>query len=97
MDSVHFFKLTITTSVLIFLFCFFSPRAQELKRHLSQVEQLDQALQKFSHWSETLLSTLHSASQVNITDLQPAASQVKVQTVANRIFSMTIYSTVIRL
>ncbi|KAK6304736.1 hypothetical protein J4Q44_G00253220 [Coregonus suidteri] len=50
---------------------------QELQSHLSQVEQFDQALLKFFQWSETLLSTLHSTSLVNTTDLQPAVAQVK--------------------
>lgn len=58
-------------------------RIKELQSHLSLVEQFDQALIKFSQWSETILSTLHSASQVNISNLQAAATQVKVRTMLN--------------
>ena len=53
-------------------------RIKELQSQLFQVEQFDQSLLKFSQWSENLLSTLHSTSLVNITDLQPAVAQVKV-------------------
>lgn len=56
-----------------------SPRIKELQSHLSLVEQFDQALIKFSQWSETMLSNLHSASQVNIRNLQAATTQVKVR------------------
>uniref|UniRef100_A0A8C7ULC6 Spectrin repeat containing, nuclear envelope 1b n=1 Tax=Oncorhynchus mykiss TaxID=8022 RepID=A0A8C7ULC6_ONCMY len=45
-------------------------RIKELQSQLFQVEQFDQSLLKFSQWSENLLSTLHSTSLVNITDLQ---------------------------
>ncbi|KAF1374585.1 hypothetical protein PFLUV_G00230620 [Perca fluviatilis] len=52
-------------------------RIKELQSHLSLVEQFDQALLKFSQWSETMLSNLHSASQINISNLQSATTQVK--------------------
>lgn len=56
-----------------------SLRIKELQNHLSLVEQFDQALLKFSQWSETMLSNLHSTSQINISNLQAAAAQVKVR------------------
>lgn len=43
------------------------------------MEQFDQALGKFSQWSETMLSNLHSSSEINISNLQPAAAQAKVR------------------
>ena len=49
---------------------------------MSQVEQFDQALVKFSQWGESMLSTLHSASQINTTHLPPAVTQVKVRRTA---------------
>ncbi len=57
-----------------------SLRVKELQSHLSLVEQFDQALLRFSQWSETMLSNLHSASQVNISNLQSATTRVKVGT-----------------
>ena len=50
-----------------------------LQSHLSQVEQFDQALVKFSQWGENMLSTLHSTAQINTTHLPPAMTQVKVR------------------
>ncbi|KAJ0062855.1 hypothetical protein NL108_008143 [Boleophthalmus pectinirostris] len=52
-------------------------RIQDLHSHLSLVEQFDQALLKFSQWSDSMLSNLHSSSQININSLQAAASHVK--------------------
>ncbi|RXN33841.1 nesprin-1 isoform X3 [Labeo rohita] len=52
-------------------------RIQVLQEHLSQVEQFDQALQKFFKWGESFLSSLHSFSHVDITDLQPSTSDIK--------------------
>lgn len=45
---------------------------------MSQVEEHERALQKFFKWGETFLSSLHSFSQVNITDLQLIAVEIKV-------------------
>lgn len=56
----------------------FYDRIQVLENHLTQVEQSDQALQKFSKWGESFLSSLHSSSHVDITDLQPFGDDVKV-------------------
>lgn len=56
----------------------FYDRIQVLDNHLTQVEQSDQALQKFSKWGESFLSSLHSSSHVDITDLQPFTDDVKV-------------------
>lgn len=48
------------------------------------MEQFDQALLTFSQWSETVLSNLFSASQVNITNLQSASNEVNVRTTVNQ-------------
>uniref|UniRef100_A0AAV2JAL2 Calponin-homology (CH) domain-containing protein n=1 Tax=Knipowitschia caucasica TaxID=637954 RepID=A0AAV2JAL2_KNICA len=52
-------------------------RIKDLHSHLSLVDQFDQALLKFSQWSDSMLSNLHSSSQVNINNLHAAASVVK--------------------
>lgn len=57
-----------------------SPRIKVLQNHLSLVEQFDQTLLEFSHWSDNILSSLNSPSQVRISNLQPAFIQVKVKT-----------------
>lgn len=54
-------------------------RIAELQNHVSLVEQFDQALITFSQWSENTLSNLHSASQVNVNNLQASMAQVKVR------------------
>lgn len=54
-------------------------RITELQSHVSLVEQFDQALITFSQWSENTLSNLHSASQVNVNNLQASMAQVKVR------------------
>lgn len=43
------------------------------------MEQFDQALITFSQCSENTLSNLHSASQVNVNNLQASMAQVKVR------------------
>lgn len=48
------------------------------------MEQFDQALLTFSQWSETVLSNLYSASQVNISNLQSASNEVNVRTAVNQ-------------
>lgn len=58
-------------------------RINELQSHLTLVEQFDEALLKFSQWSETMLSNLHSVSQVNTSNLQTATAHVKVKTTQN--------------
>ncbi|MEQ2161686.1 hypothetical protein GOODEAATRI_012073, partial [Goodea atripinnis] len=52
-------------------------RITELQSHISLVEQFDQVLLKFSEWSETTLSNMHTASQINIANLQGSVTQVK--------------------
>ncbi|TSO25166.1 Nesprin-1 [Bagarius yarrelli] len=52
-------------------------RIQVLQDHMSQLEKYEKALQKFFKLGESFLSSLHSLSQVNITDLQPIAIDVK--------------------
>lgn len=54
-------------------------RITELQNHVSLVEQFDQALITFSQWSENTVSNLHSASQVNVNNLQASVAQVKVR------------------
>lgn len=49
-----------------------------LQDHISRVDEHEQALQKFFKWGEYFLSSLHSSSQVNITDLQLIAVEIKV-------------------
>lgn len=55
------------------------PRIKELQNHLSLVEQFDQILLRFSHWSDNILPSLSSPSQVSISNLQSAFTQVKVK------------------
>ncbi|CAG13184.1 unnamed protein product, partial [Tetraodon nigroviridis] len=57
-------------------------RIEELQKHLSLVEQFDQTLLGFSHWSDSILSSLSSPSQVSINNLQSAFTQVKESQVA---------------
>lgn len=64
-------------SVKLVIFVF--NRITELQNHVSLVEQFDHALITFSQWSENTLSNLHSASQVNINNLQASVAQVKVR------------------
>ncbi|XP_056332375.1 LOW QUALITY PROTEIN: nesprin-1 [Danio aesculapii] len=52
-------------------------RMQVLQQHLSLVDQFDQALQKFFKWGECFLSSLHSFSHTDITDLQPSTNDIK--------------------
>lgn len=46
---------------------------------MSRLEEYEQSLQKFFKWGESFLSSLHSFSQVNITDLQLIAIEIKVR------------------
>ncbi|XP_037550764.1 nesprin-1 [Nematolebias whitei] len=57
-------------------------RIAELQSRVLLVEQFDEALLKFSEWSESTLSNLHSSSQVNIKNLQHSAAHVKETQVA---------------
>lgn len=43
------------------------------------MEEFDQAVLKFSQWSETMISNLHSSSQIKINNLQSASAHVKVK------------------
>nr|XP_057913481.1 nesprin-1 isoform X6 [Doryrhamphus excisus] len=52
-------------------------RIQELQNHLSLVEQFDRDLLKFSQWSESMLSSLHSVFQISTSNLEAAMTQVK--------------------
>ncbi|KAG1946578.1 nesprin-1 [Pimephales promelas] len=52
-------------------------RIQVLQEHRSQVEQFDQALQKFFKWGESFLSSLNLSSHIDVTDLQPSTSDIK--------------------
>lgn len=56
-------------------------RIQVLQEHRFQVEEFDQALQKFFKWGESFLSSLHSFSHVDITDLQPFTNDIKVRSI----------------
>ncbi|KPP77537.1 nesprin-1-like, partial [Scleropages formosus] len=52
-------------------------RMQQLQTHMEMVEQFEQTLAEFSHWSKSFLSDLHTFSQVDITDLVTADTQTK--------------------
>lgn len=73
----------ITLTHLTYYGIILSLRIKELQSYLSLVEQFDEALLKFSQWSETMLSNLHSVSQVNISNLQTATAHVKVRITQN--------------
>ncbi|XP_073726049.1 nesprin-1 isoform X5 [Misgurnus anguillicaudatus] len=58
-------------------FISYNHRIKVLQNHLTQVEEFDQTLQKFSKWAESFLSSLHSSSHVDIIDLQPFSNDIK--------------------
>lgn len=72
------FPLNLVQSTYMHFYVFHHDRIQVLENRLTQVEQFDQALQKFFKCGESFLSSLHSSSHVDITDLQPFTDDVKV-------------------
>lgn len=63
-----------------------SHRIKDIQNHLSLVVQFDQALLKLSQWSETMLSNVHSAAQINISNLQSTVAHVKVRFIAIHLY-----------